>query len=124
MQNNTLFLIARFGIYSTDTRGIFKSMMWLLTEEEEKMEYISFHREKSSRAYQGGRIISTRGVTEPEIINHQELMLQNNHGEMGETTLRKVITFEMMLNWNYLWPADAIASQMAYKGTGFLEIKK
>jgi len=121
-EENTLFIIARFGIYPTDTLGIQKSMMWLLTSEDETMKYVSFHRSKSSRAYRGGKIISISEATEPEILKHQSLMAQENNGEMLDTKRRKVITFQMIPNWNTLWPREAQNNQMAYKGIGYLNI--
>lgn len=97
-------------------------MMWLLTSEDETMKYVSFHRSKSSRAYRGGKIISISEATEPEILKHQSLMAQENNGEMLDTKRRKVITFQMIPNWNTLWPREAQNNQMAYKGIGYLNI--
>ncbi len=57
LQNNTLFIIAKYGLYPADEKGIFKSLMWILTPEEKSMKYVSFHKEKSSRAYKGGKIV-------------------------------------------------------------------
>ncbi len=68
--------------------------------------------------------VSIRSATEDETTKHQELMVQEGNGEMGETDSRKVITFEMILDWNKRWPKDAITGQMAYKGIGFLDIDK
>lgn len=124
LENNTLFILARYGIYSTDTLGIQKSMMWLLTSEDESMEYVSFHKSKSSRAYRGGKIIDARKATESEILTHQNLMVQENQGEMLDVNTRKIITFKMIPNWNKLWPLDAQNGQMAYKGLGYLKINK
>ena len=60
---NTLFILSKLSLKLIDKKGICESSMWLLTEDEESMKYLSLHKSKSDRAYKGGEILSIRAVS-------------------------------------------------------------
>ncbi len=119
-QSNTLFILANWGLKVNKDNKL-ESHMWLLNNQEVAMDFVSFHKSKSERAYKGGRIIDIRSATPKEIAEHQALMIKNNKGVMKDIENRKIIVFYPESKWNVLWPEDAKTSQMAYKGTGFIK---
>ena len=68
--DNTLFIIAEFGLKSI-SKNIFESHMWILSQYEESMKYISLHYAKKQPSYEGGEIIEIRLATDLEIEFHQ-----------------------------------------------------
>ena len=94
--------------------------MWILTPEEEAMEYVSLHKSKSERAYKGGKIISIREATEEEIGEHQQLLEKIDEESMKRTGNRKIITFQIEKDWRVLWPKTAKKNPMSYKALGHL----
>ena len=119
-QPNTLFILENWGL-KTHKSGIFESHMWLLSEHEESMKYISLHKSKAKRSFKGGEIIEIRLATDSEIKNHQELMIKNNKGLMQVVDERKIVMFRFNPDWNCLWPNHAKTNPMAYKGTGVVD---
>ena len=116
---NTLFLIAKSGLKGTDTVGVLESWMWLLDSTDTSMEYVSFHKTKSARAYKGGKVIEIRDATPEEFQTHQELLKKREETTMAESKEpRKIIVFEPVRSWNKLWPASAKSKPMAFKGLG------
>ncbi len=115
---NTLFILSKHGLKLIDKKGICESRMWLLTEDEEKMKYISLHKSKSDRAYKGGEILSIREATDEEVVEHHQ-QIEKENPEKAKN--RKIITFQIDRDWYALWPKDARKNPMAYKGVGHIE---
>ena len=114
---NTLFLIAKSGLKGTDQVGVLESWMWMLDSADTSMEYVSFHKTKSARAYKGGKVIEYRDATNEEFQTHQELLKKRGEASMAESKEpRKIIVFEPVRSWNKLWPASAKSKPMAFKG--------
>jgi hypothetical protein len=119
--NNTLFILAKWGLKRIDKAGIFESHMWLLDGYELSMRYVSLHKSKAERASKGGEIIQIRDATQIEIEEHQQLLRNNGLEEMQVLEGRKIIVFQLDQNWKTLWPKEAKRNPMAYKGLGFVE---
>ena len=119
-EENTLFLLARFGVKMGKEHGCLESRMWLLEPNEIDMKYVSLHKTKADRAYKGGEIVDILDATPQEIEAHQALMEKEGHGRMEETLGRKVIVFRLDRKWNKLWPESGKANPMAYKARGYV----
>lgn len=122
-KDNTLFLIARFGLKMTTEKGILESWMWILDPPDSSMKYVSFHKTKSDRAYKGGELIGTRDPSEAEYEEHQELMRKLDEGQMESRVGRKILIFRLIPTWKELWPQAAKSNPMAYKALGYVEPK-
>ena len=120
-ENNTLFILTKYGLKVGAEPGLFESHMWLLTESEASMQYVSLHKSKSDRAYRGGEIIDIRDATDDEIVTHQELVAKHGRDSMAIEEGRKVVVFKWDKAWDVMWPAHAKTNPMAYKGLGFVE---
>ena len=59
---NTLFILAKWGLKVVD--GVYETHMWILTEQEASMKYVSLHKSKADRAGKGGEIVKIRLATE------------------------------------------------------------
>jgi hypothetical protein len=123
-ENNTLFIMTKYGLKVVDKSGIFESHMWLLNDMESSMKYVSLHKSKSDRAYRGGEILEIREATEEEISAHQELVAKHGREAMAIEDGRKVVVFKWDKAWKAIWPAKAKTNPMAYKGTGYVECPK
>jgi hypothetical protein len=119
-QNNTLFLIARFGLKMTPEKGILESWMWILDPPDSKMKYVSFHKTKADRAYKGGELIGTREPSEAEYEEHQALMRKLDEGQMESREGRKILIFRLIPSWKMIWPQAAKLNPMAYKALGYV----
>ena len=120
---NTLFLLYKHGLRLIDKKGVCESGIWLLTDEERQMEYLSLHRSKSDRAYKGGKILEIRDATEQDVAAHYELIKKELPDSAQSVKARQIITFQMDRDWNILWPEDARKNPMAHKGTGHVELE-
>ena len=116
---NTLFILAKWGLKVVE--GVFETHMWILTEQEASMKYVSLHKSKADRASKGGEIVNIRLATEDEIQAHQALLTKEGHGPMKSVVGRKIIEFKLNPKLNPNWPNDAKTNPMAYKGLGYLE---
>lgn len=121
--DNTLFLIARFGLKRSATKGILESWMWILDPADKRMEYISFHMTKSDRAKKGGKIIDYREPTIEEYELHQAKMLELGEGQMNSREEREIILWRPIVKWNELWPVEKRANFMSYKAHGKVVIE-
>ena len=121
VKQNTLYLIAEYGLHSTGTKGILESWMWILEPLDCRMKYISFHRAKSERAYKGGKILDVRIATADEFEAHQKEVKQRGKDLMDPEKPRKIIVFEPIPFWKELWSQTAKSHQMAYKALGYVE---
>ncbi len=117
---NTLFILAKWGLKVVD--NLFETHMWVLTEQEASMKYVSLHKSKSDRAGKGGEIVNIRLATEDEIEAHQALLKKEGNGLMKTVVDRKIVEFRPIRNWNPIWPNDAKRSPMAHKGLGYIEV--
>lgn len=115
---NTLFLIARFGLKGTSTKGLLESWMWSLQALDYDMKYVSFHKTKADRAYKGGKIVGFRKPTLMEYESHQKEMLARAQGQMSPIEGKTIIQWKPILSWKELWPQAAKSNPMAYRGYG------
>jgi len=120
---NTLFLLYKHGLKLIDKKGICESGIWQLSEDEQKMKYLSLHRSKSDRAYKGGEILDIRDASDEEITAHYESMEKPVPATSSTADPRKIITFQIDRDWNVLWPEIARKNPMAHKGTGHVELE-
>jgi hypothetical protein len=117
---NTLFILAKWGLKVVE--GVFETHLWILTEQEASMKYVSLHKSKAVRASKGGEIVNIRLATEDEIKAHQALLTKEGNGPMKSVVGRKIIEFELNPKWNPHWPIDAKKSSMAYKGLAYIDV--
>lgn len=117
---NTLFILAKYGLKVVG--DVFETHMWILTEQEASMKYVSLHKSKSDRAGKGGEIVNIRLATEDEIEAHQALLKKAGSVPMKTVVGRKIVEFKPFRRWNPIWPNDARTSPMAYKGLGYIEV--
>lgn len=117
---NTLFLLCKHGLKLIDRKGICESGMWLLTDDEKAMKYLSLHRSKSDRAYKGGEILDIRQANEEELQEHYQSISKSAPESTQNNRQRMIITFQIDREWNVLWPEQARANPMAHKGTGHI----
>ncbi len=120
---NTLFLLYKHGLKLIDKTGICESGLWLLSEEEQQMAYLSLHRSKSDRAYKGGKILEYRDATEEEVQAHYESIKKSAPEGTQSSKPKKIITFQIDRDWNVLWPEAARKNPMAHKGTGHIKLE-
>ncbi len=119
---NTLFILAKWGLKEV-SYGVFESHMWILTDQEASMEYVSLHnKSKADRAYKGGEIVNIRLATEDEFQAHQALLTKERNPPMKSVDGRKIVRFKLYAKWNPHWPADAKKNPMAYKALGVIDI--
>ncbi len=116
---NTLFILAKWGLKVVD--DLFESHMWVLTDQEASMKYVSLHKSKSDRASKGGEIVNVRLATEDEIEAHQALLKKHGGVPMKSVVGRRIVEFRPFRMWNPHWPNAAKTSPMAYKGLGYIE---
>jgi len=116
---NTLFILAKWGLKVVD--NLFETHMWVLTDEEASMKYVSLHKSKSDRASKGGEIVNIRLATEDEIEAHQALLKKAGSVPMKSVVGRKIVEFRPLRQWNPIWPNNAKRSPMAYKGLGYIK---
>ena len=116
---NTLFILAKWGLKVVD--GVFETHMWILTDQDASMKYVSLHKSKANRASKGGEIVNIRLATEDEIQAHQALLAKEGNAPMKSVVDRKIIEFQLNPRWNPHWPNDAKTSPMAHKGLGYIE---
>lgn len=117
-ESNTLFILARWGLKVVD--GMFESHVWILSDIEASMKYVSLHKSKADRATKGGEIIEVRHATGEEIEAHQTLLLEKDIGPMQIVKDRKIVVFRLESKWNAIWPQEAKTNPMAYKGLGYV----
>ena len=117
---NTLFILAKSGLKVVN--DVFETHMWVLTEQEASMKYVSLHKSKADRASKGGEIVNIRLATEDEIQAHQALLKKQGGAPMKSVVDRKIIEFRLNRRWNPHWPSDAKKSPMAYKGLGIIDV--
>jgi hypothetical protein len=117
---NTLFILAKYGLKVVG--DVFETHMWILTDQEASMKYVSLHKSKSDRASKGGEIVNVRLATEDEIEAHQALLKKAGSVPMKSVDGRKIVEFKPFRKWNPIWPNAARTSPMAYKGLGFIEV--
>ena len=117
---NTLFILAKWGLKVVG--DVFETHMWILTEQDASMKYVSLHKSKSDRASKGGETVNIRLATEDEVRAHQALLKKEGNVPMKSVDDRKVVAFRPIRNWNPIWPNDAKKSPMAYKGLGYIEL--
>ena len=117
---NTLFILAKWGLKVVD--NLFETHMWVLTDEEASMKYVSLHKSKSDRAGKGGEIVNIRLATEDEIEAHQALLKKGGNPPMKSVDGRKIVEFKPFRNWNPHWPSAAKRSPMAHKGLGYIDV--
>lgn len=113
---NTLFLLARFGLKPSKDKGVLESWMWTLTEDESRMEFVSFHKTKSDLSKMGGTILGFREPTQEEYDAHQREFQDSEGKEMGTREHRRIILWERIPNWAERWPRGS--EVMAYKALG------
>mgnify|MGYP003382035343 CR=1 FL=1 len=118
---NTLFLISRFGLKSSDTKGLNESWMWVLEPKDSEMKYVSFHKTKSNRASMGGKIIEFRKPTEEEYELHQEEMRKRDEGQMKSRDERRIICWQRIPGWNKTWPVEAKSNPLDYRAYGYVD---
>ena len=117
---NTLFILAKWGLKVVD--DVFETHMWILTEQEASMKYVSLHKSKADRASKGGDIVNIRLATEDEVQAHQALLTKEGNRPMKSVDGRKIVRFKLNPKWNPHWPADAKINPMAYKALGYIDI--
>jgi|FLMP01.2.fsa_nt_emb hypothetical protein len=117
---NTLFILAKCGLKVVG--DVFESHMWILTDEEASMKYVSLHKSKSDRASKGGEIVNIRLATEDEIEAHQALLKKLGNSPMKSVVGRKIVEFKPLRRWNPIWSSDAKKNSMAYKGMGYIDV--
>ena len=117
---NTLFILAKWGLKVV--ADVFETHMWILTDQEASMKYVSLHKSKSDRASKGGEIVNIRLATEDEIEAHQALLKKQGNSPMKSVVGRKIVVFKPFRQWNPIWPNDAKKNSMAYKGLGYIEV--
>ena len=119
---NTLFILAKWGLKEV-SYGVFETHMWILTDQEASMEYVSLHnKSKADRARKGGEIVDVRLATEDEFQAHQTLLTKERDRPMKSVDGRKIVRFKLYPKWNPHWPADAKTNPMAYKALGYIDI--
>jgi len=118
---NTLFILAKWGLKQVEY-GVFETHMWILTDQEASMEYVSLHKSKANRASNGGEIVDVRLATEDEVQAHQALLAKKRERPMKIVDGRKIVRFKLYSKWNPHWPADAKKNPMAYKASGYIDI--
>jgi len=119
---NTLFILAKWGLKEV-SYGVFETHMWILTDQEASMEYVSLHnKSKAERAYKGGEIVNIRLATEDEFQAHQALLTKEGNPAMKSVDGRKIVRFKLFPKWNPHWPADAKTNPMRYKALGYIDI--
>ena len=118
---NTLFILAKWRLKQVDY-GVFETHMWILSDQEASMEYVSLHKTKADRASNGGEIVDVRLATEDEVQAHQALLAKKGNPPMKSVDGRKIVRFKLYSKWNPHWPADAKKNPMAYKALGYIDI--
>ena len=63
-ENNTLFILAKWGLKSIRHSGIFESHMWILTDEETSMKYVSLHKSKATEQPEAVKL--SKSATQPK----------------------------------------------------------
>ena len=118
---NTLFILAKWGLKKV-VDNIFETHMWILTDQDESMDYVSLHKSKANRASKGGKIVDIRLATKDEVQAHQDLLTKKGNRPMKVVDGRKIVKFELNPKWDPNWPLDAKTNPMAYKGLGYIDI--
>jgi len=93
--------------------------MWILDTKDYEMEYISFHKTKSDRAYMGGKRLGYRDPTEEEYESHQKEMRDRGEGQMKSREERQIILWRRIPDWDETWPGGGGWNPMTYKERGY-----
>ncbi len=118
---NTLFILAKWGL-KKGVDKVLETHMWILTDQEASMKYVSLHKTKTDRAHKGGEIVNVRLATEDEFQAHQALLTKEGNPPMKTVVGRKIVEFRPIPKWNPHWPTDGNTNPRAYKALGYIDI--